>query len=336
MNPQFVIAKTKKQAEFFAASSAFDSPKWVQLSEATVYVSAERAEKAAKSLMKNGSFNATVIPFIQEQMLPVTNLAPTNNLPAEEELDMGAEDEEEHNQMVARSQEEVCPSCNHEPCTCQSEENEERTNARFHFTPGSSVGYQGKKCTVADVSDLGLALIVDASGKKHKVDVRDLTALSESAPPIRKTDNPAPSVGNNTTIPSPKFNVAPVLFKNDSRQDQELEFGGDPLDKAVSIPAEIKSQLAKALAAVKAQVKSKTTDDVTVSFYMTAEACLETLTDLLHTGTVESLSAANTEFLSWMSPIQHLVPATVQKFILSGGRRSSLKDAFEAKRKERV
>lgn len=116
----YVITRAASLKEYFTSSTSYDRPQWVPLSEASVYVSPELAQQAAKKLWMKGSFAAKV-QSIQELLDIEMDMAPKKEpLP-------GEEGKEQDSEMVAAKQgdpaldgevEGVCPECDCEPCEC--------------------------------------------------------------------------------------------------------------------------------------------------------------------------------------------------------------------------
>ena len=104
----YVIAKSQSTQQYFTSRSSYDRPSWIALDEATVYATAEIAQAAVTKLFKKGSFAATVKP-LAELALPITNLSPIH------------QDSIPTNNVTAKDHMNVCDTCSHEPCTCESE-----------------------------------------------------------------------------------------------------------------------------------------------------------------------------------------------------------------------
>lgn len=125
---QYVVAQSRNSGTFFTSSSAYDRPKWLPLSEATVYQSAELAQRAAVKLATHAHYSAVAIPLAEamppEPELNQNDLGDTDAPPADEELptDDQPSDEASDREMQAADQEDVCATCKHEPCTCPSDE----------------------------------------------------------------------------------------------------------------------------------------------------------------------------------------------------------------------
>jgi hypothetical protein len=62
-NQGYVIVRDKTASKFFTTSSSYDRPQWVPLEEATVFLSPDMANAAAKKLWKYGAYSAKLVPL---------------------------------------------------------------------------------------------------------------------------------------------------------------------------------------------------------------------------------------------------------------------------------
>jgi hypothetical protein len=247
--------------------------------------------------------------------------------------------------MVAGDQTDVCPTCEHNPCTCathddldhddlDSEEEEENALGRARFSPNQRVSYKGSEYLVHDDSGTGVATIVatDGSGKVDRVSNTELMPVSESTTMPAKPSLDASPSENATTAATYKSTVQKIKFHNDSRADDDITAGEEEHNEKVNVPANVLSDLKAAIAEFSECAEfSNGRDDARSSFCMTcAEAFKQLLADL-EQGTVEGVKAAQIHMTSWMNPITSNVPTSVQKFVYMGGRKPSLKDLFADK-----
>lgn len=61
MKKGYVIAQNGLANTFFTASSSYDKPSWIPLKEATIYATAELADKALVKLLKHGAYSAKLV-----------------------------------------------------------------------------------------------------------------------------------------------------------------------------------------------------------------------------------------------------------------------------------
>lgn len=208
----YLIANSMRRDSYFTASSAYDKPTWVPLKEATKYITAELAESALKKLLKNGTYAVRLIA-VQEAMsfefpeeepkdLPTDIEAPIDGeeLPGEE-----LPDEEG---MEAGDHDDVCPECDHEPCTCElgddgeidsqdipmdheeelkravfgDVEEEENANVTKRFSRGQTVTYQGNEYVVQGAAGNGISVIAPTNDptKVQRVSDHDLLPIHEA------------------------------------------------------------------------------------------------------------------------------------------------------------
>jgi hypothetical protein len=77
-NQGFVIVRDKLANKFFTTTSSYDRPQWVPLEEATVFLSPDMANTAAKKLWKNGAYSAKLIPLEELMVDKEEDLQPSD------------------------------------------------------------------------------------------------------------------------------------------------------------------------------------------------------------------------------------------------------------------
>lgn len=283
--------------------------------------------------------------------------------------DTGDEDDSE---MTADGEGGVCSACGHEPCTCEKSddtghcpscgaeldsghdegdgditdddlsndpdvddsaesklglgdeedrphpEEEENAFSRAKFARGQKVTYRGAKYNVESDDGTGVAVISPRNDPSQTIRVNNTALVAESA-----------SDSSSTTVDQ-------VKFKKPAMTDAPVDFGGDASDVKVKVPANVKSDLKAKIAEFSKEAEfSNTRDDARASFLMTATEAMKTILAYLDLGTVEGVKKAQISMTSMMSPIVNHVPPSVIKFIAQGGKKSTLKDLFDAKRVEK-
>ena len=339
MKQGYVIAKSKLQKEFFTATSAYDRPRWTPITEATVYVTAELADRALKKLIKNGQYQV----MISEMNLSMSPIEPMGDapmgavgdeeLPPEDGADLppeegdlegeGGEGEDE-DAMVAGSEEEVCPECEHSPCTCEDS--------------GDLGDEDLDDDTLVDVDDAG----IEGEGDISDEELESLLGGDESgegsdelgSADLEGEDFPRRG-GLGEAADASKQRVDTLKFKDPAQDTTDKSQFTDTNCEKVRVPAGLMSELNAVVADFDKQAKFSQTSDIgRASYAMTvADACRD-IADLLKVGTVESVKMANVRLSSYMNAITQHIPASVIKFIYSGGQKPSLKDMFNAKREE--
>lgn len=350
MKQGYVIAENNLVKGFFTASSAYDRPQWRSINEATVYVSAELANQAMKKLLKNGSYSSRIVPLSElykevdmeprNQQIQAQGLPPADELGDESGMEAGTVDDE----MTADDTEEVCPTCEHEPCTCEDSDEDsdeddmnvdtdEDGDTTFDFKLGDANGgpdeneqeadprFDGRRLGMVQMSPMGAPRKIGA--------MESATMPAKPLADAQPSENDTTAANQNAKIDDLKINDPAQIGKD------ENEIAGD-LDAKVKVPADVTSELKATIAKFDKQAeKSKTSDDANASFCMTVADALRALEQDLSTGTVGGVKKAQIHLSSYMSPITSNIPATVLKFINKGGQKTSLKDMFNAKRDEK-
>lgn len=323
----FVIARSKKGEQYFTSASAYDRPRWTPLTEATVYTTVIQAEGAATKLRKNGAFDVRVLPIEELATAEVEprygdlsrELEDPDSTEATGSLDdseLGGEDE-----MAAAELGDVCPTCDHEPCTCEDE--------------------------LSDDLDIELAKAeqeVDGGGIEDDLGL-DPEVDPELSDEIGLGDEEIPLDGEDEDDLTDELPIETIAIRRESVEDTLPVTGAvaDPNRDAKTTVADANDVTIKVPSTVLAGIKevqdkfkncsdpATTHDDAQSSFCLTMQAAAQTLLDCLNTKTVEGLKMAQVKLSSFMSPISSQFPPVVLKFINSGGQTASLKDMYDEK-----
>ena len=376
----YLIENLLNKKHYFTSTSSYDRPRWVEANQASVYETADSAERAMKKMIKYG-VNSVRMVNLAEFAPPVRNRHP-EDLPIGKELppvddaqmELPPEDGQElppigddvapEDEMVAGHQEEVCPECGHEPCTCDMgehqpgdeidvdsldlppEENEEIVNRTTAVQPGHTVSYKGQEfVVVADAGNGTVQIAQPANPKKvTNVHVNELLPVHESEKAVSDlSDDELKRLINIKT----KNGLAHDLSKSaaqrlrdaqaeQARRKSAVKESTDVADDCctkIEVPSAAKSELAAVISKYEKEAKEYDgRDDARASFAMMVVSAASEIAELLSTGTVESVKQAQVRFSSFMSPITALFPASTIKFINSGGRKPTLKDFFNDKR----
>jgi len=356
MKQGYLIAKNTLVKEFFTSSSAYDRPVWKPLAEATVYATAELADAAAKKLYRNGEYSAKIVS-LQEMNLSFEPI--DREEPAEEELppvsdEMGDEGSgEPGDEMVADEQTDVCPECEHEPCTCEDCDDNEDLNDDMDSEFGDEDLSDDELADVESDIDLGLdpdedlnmgpdedEIETDPSFDNRRMGMaqmspmgapRKIGAMESAIMPSKPAADAQPTPTN-----TPAQKVDTLKFKDPASTGKDDVQSSNPHEKKVSVPSNVVSELKAKIAEYDREAENfKNSDDARASFAMTAADAMKTLLDLLQAGTVADIKKASVHLTSLMSPITNNIPASVIKFVSYQGEKPSLKDLFNAKREER-
>lgn len=348
----YVIAKNKGLNEFFTSSSAYDRPRWVAIAEATTYPTAELADLASKKLYKSsGAYEARVVPVqnlseargrdmsFAEQ--PYDDSDPEGVMPDGEVGGVGDEmDASGEDKMVAKDQgsdPSIDPEADDEIGLADEEHpddaedvgdiedmvdqqlgDDEMVDDEGMPLDDGTVGMPGEDDEIEGAPELGFD---DAPSDDHAFNPetarrRGMTESVDTAKQVK----PTPVIKYKDA--SPAIDATPTV-------DQAHE------DK-IKVPANVKSELKAAIAEFEKAAKfANTRDDAKAQFCMTVVEAFKELLDYLDIGTVESMKLAQVHMMSWMNPITNHLPVAVQKFVMMGGRKPTLKDLFDSKREDK-
>ena len=340
----FVITKSRARQSFFTASSAYDTPRWIGVDEATIYTSETQADHALKRLYAHGAYEAFAMP-LEEAYGREDDVAPLDSVPLDDAI---PDDTDIADLMHSDDQESVCPDCEHDPCTCPADEDadvtddveqldtklsrqdEEVAHSLKQFVAGQRVTYGGKQFDVISDEGTGHVTLQPTVGPKRPITVtlKSVVAVesvteSFSIPTASQTNTQSENDTTATDLPTP-----PEIEYHTPGARYDL---GDTAilsqEKAVTVPADVLSDLTSAIAEIGHRV-DVAYDDTAKSFWMTVSDALTELQRLLKEKTPESIKQAQIHMSTLMSPITGHIPDSVSKYILRGGRPPSLSDRF--------
>jgi hypothetical protein len=339
----YVIARNRKVDQFFTSSSAYDRPSWIPVTEATVYLTPEMAQKAAIKLATSGAYECRVVT-IKEAMslaMPMTQMspmAPMGRAPGEDDDREGSmevdiqPDGEGGTEMVAADSEEACQTCSHCPCTCHTDADgvDDIVDTELAGDVDPEMDEFGDTSMNPNTD-----ITLDSKGERLAQQLsRGRGGLGESMVMPAKPPMDQPGDGNKNTALDVK-GAEVIKFKNPAvKPDSTFEPGvdGSSEDK-IKVPANVLSDLKAAIEEFKAAAEqSVTRDDAKAAFCMTVADAFAQLCDDLSQGTVAGVKMAQVHMTSYMNPITAHLPVSVQKFIFMGGKKPTLKDLFDDKR----
>lgn len=349
-NTGYVIAKNKGLSEFFTSSSAYDRPRWVSITEATTYPTAELADLASKKLYKSsGSYEARVVPVqaiteartrdmsFAEQ--PYDDSDPAGAMPDGESGGVGDEmDAAGNDKMVAKDQ-------GSDPSIDPEADDEIGLADEEHPDDAEDVGdiedmVDQQLGDDEMVDDEGMPLddgTVGMPGEDDEIDGVPSAEFDEELPDELAEPRPRSRGMTEAVDTANQVKAAPtVKYKDPSPAVDASPTVDQAHEEKIKVPANVKSELKAAIAEFEKAAKfANTRDDTKASFCMTVVAAFTELQDYLDMGTVESMKLAQIHMMSWMNPITNHLPVAVQKFVMMGGRKPSLKDLFDSKREDR-
>jgi hypothetical protein len=77
MKSGYVIAQYKTATNYFTTTSSYDRPRWIPITEASVYQTAEIAQQAISKLWKNGAYSAKLLSITEVMNSPNSEIPPS-------------------------------------------------------------------------------------------------------------------------------------------------------------------------------------------------------------------------------------------------------------------
>lgn len=307
----YIIRKHQHSNDFFTSKSAYDKPDWVGLKEATIFHSAESAEKAVKKLWMAGSMAAQIVNTSQlSESRTGAKAAPQKPAPAKKALECPYCGKE-HDELDA----ECCGEKGHV-------EKKAVESAEAHhisiFAPKQRVRLIDDGAAYEVVQDTGIGNVsIKKIGEDHAqtivVKAQQLTveALTEAAADAQSVE----------------FKDANVVEPEDKTSSVAASH-----EDAFNVPAGIASAIKAVVTDFQQKAdESEGVDAEKTSFALTVVDAAEALLADLDLGTTAGFKAAQIKLASYMSPITNQFPSDVILFILQGGPRLSLKSLFDEK-----
>lgn len=336
----YLIQNLLDKKTYFTSSSAYDRPTWVEASKATSYVTAELAESAKTKLIRNGIYSIRLVPLSEALPLPTEITPPSADIP----IEPGSPQSEGGDEMVASQQDDVCPECEHSPCTCEDDT----------FMPGDNIDVEqyGEPTDVDPIDTLDpldpnnefqqnksseneeeittsrvkfdRGSVVSHKGEEYIVAHDDGTGTVS----IVSKHNPSNMIRVNVN------DLLPIHENSNTQLKESTETTPD--DEKIKVPSELKSSLKKVANDYNTEAnEQKDRDDTRASFCMTVSDAATEILGYLNTGTQGSLKQAQIRMSSMMNAITSNFPSDVVKFINSGGSKPTLKTLFDDKRNNR-
>jgi len=363
----FVVARNRARNQFFTASSAYDRPVWMPIAEATVYLTADMAQRAAVKLATNGQYEARVVTVAEAMELSMPAVRPEDDVTNPSGLDVEVQPDGEGGlEMTAQEQEPACDVCSHSPCTCDDTSDgvddivDQEVTGQMHGD--GSLDDQGDEMSgldpmrprmeSADVYDLirktrdyvhamkdrtgtnAIKIAKFNAAAEHWSDTSDEGERVKREPALRRAAKVLMQEGID-----PKSTV--IKYKDSASSQEETDdekltkSGADEHDSKVPMPADVKSDLDAAIKTFNDDADTfANRDDAKSSFSMTVADALDELRDLLAIGTAESMKRAQIHLGTLMNPITMHMPGSVLKFLHYAGRKPTLKDLFDKKKVE--
>ncbi len=340
MKTGYAISKNSLKKEFFTSTSAYDRAAWIPVTEATVYPTAEMAESALKKLYKYGQIQARIVPLAEMNLdfepidkggdmggdmppMDGEELPPEDGMGGEDDAALGDEEGSGDDEMSAGEEGEVCPDCEHDPCTCEDKEDDNE------LSPDDLDGEMS-----GDIDMSGDDLDDELGGDDLDLDLDGEGSDREGGDEFGDEFGDAMGDLESELRGGPRMESAEVNIKDPAITGKDDNAFAQANDAKANVPANVKSELAATIAKFKKEAEYNKGDDARASFCLTVSGALEEIQSLLNKGTVESVKLASVKMTSMMNPITSQIPTSVVKYIQTGGTKPSLKDLFNAKREE--
>jgi hypothetical protein len=292
-----------------------------------------------------------------ERMVP----GEEDQLPPEDDME-GIEGEDESD-MIAQDSEEVCVDCEHEPCTCDPEDEMDTEMSddvsdlgpEDEFDPEADPEGEFDPEADPESSDLLKSLFSKHAPEENE----EVTNAGHVAPKQRVSYKGATyvvaAVGNGVALIAPetepaariKVAVGDLLPVHESEEVGKLEFknglqntmpemGSLNHEDVVKVPSNVLSDLKGVIDAFEKEAGTAAGRDTSrTEFCLTVAGALSELRDHIAGGTVESIKRAQIFMTSLMGPISSNIPPSVVQFVAMGGRKPTLKDLFNLRTQEK-
>lgn len=333
----YLIAKNSIAKTYFTSSSSYDRAVFVEAAKATNYLTVEMAQSALKKLLNNGIYTARIVPLSEafQFELPADQDAPAGDINREQgdqsELppNEGNEDEDENeDEMMAQDQSgdpDAPPVGDGNPGD-EAIESEVDQLLGNESDPDIAASVDQEQLDVDPESGDSVMAATPSDGAERE-QFGDPSVSDEFSDEDEDEDAPdllggvKESMLGMTQIPT-------MAVSNPASEPHADSPVSQALSDKVKVPADLMSSLGAVKAEYERQAKYAGTNDDARSFAMTVVGSMEELMTLMKQGDVAGIKAAQLKLTSFMSPIMHLVPDPVVKFLAMGGRKPTLKDLY--------
>jgi hypothetical protein len=339
----FAIAQNRDTTGFFTSSSSYDQPKWTPLKEATVFPTAELAQRALSKLLTYGAYSAriveaTAMEFGFPDEGPNKDQAPivkTDGKISDAEMEAGglSDDPEE--------------DLNLDDDEIETEDDfgefDDREGTDEFGTDEQALGADDEFGTEEEpeLDEFGNPIEQEENEQAFMSPVESKLMgmkspngngpMRESATmPGKPQSDAAPSENKNTVVDQKKVPV--IKFTQDNRVENDTDFTQDidSLHKEFKTPKNV-------MRAIKASIDlyndaaefNNGRDDAQASLALTVADALGMIHDYLALNTHEGLKQAQIKITTLMNPITTNFPPEVIDFLYKSGRQpASLKNIF--------
>ena len=315
MSNGFVIAQSKSAKVYFTASSGYDRPQWKPITEATIYVTADLAQKAASKLWGYGSYGAKIVEVMDEPITPMRpDVDKLQDNPEDEmvagSISVDSEDEVNLSDDDIEERDEDHPESVDEPVDNEFEENE------IALSPMERGMMRGRK-----------AKMPNGQGPHMS---KDFNIGESVTKPTRPESVAKPS--ENKTIATDLPKPEKIKFSQQIGEPADVNFADDIecLANPHKTPEKIISDIKDAIKEFDdASEYNNGRDDAQASMALTISSALNDLLQDLNQGTQEGFKQAQIRVTSYMNPITTNFPPSLTDYLYKRGRQPmSLKNVF--------
>ncbi|MCK9369752.1 hypothetical protein M0R04_07600 [Candidatus Dojkabacteria bacterium] len=313
----YLIAQNSTLSAFFTSSSAYDSPRFLPLKEATRYLTAELANNALTKLFKNGQYSSRLVEASSMEFEfpddgPNKNLPPVTQTSGDEDMSAGQlsdDPEDELNMDDDNIEMDDSDEYQDEDSVDQDDNMDSEENEQSFMSPIETRMMQGRR----------------ANTPSGNGPVRE-SATMPNKPQLDAT----PSENKNTALDMKK--IPTIAFMQDTRNEKDTNYSKDiePLCAEFKTPKSVMRAIKASIETFqKAADFNNTRDDAAASFALTVAEALRMIKDCLDLNTEEGLKQAQIKITTLMSPILNNFPPVLTDFLYKKGRQPiSLKNMF--------
>ncbi len=333
----FVIARNKSADVFFTSGSSYDYPKWISITEATVYPTAELAQLAATKLWKYGNYSASVRSLAEAMPFqPPKTIEP-------EPIDPSKTPSDFDSQQEIGSDEQI-----------EDPESEMKAGQGDDFDP-DEVNLDDEDIETIDddefVDDEDDAEFDDDELGEEEPDFENELEPSddefENAPEENEISFETPIEQNMRRGKSSKYpqgqgpimgesgiptDVTTIKYKQQVNEPADVNFSDEigALHNPHKTPADIIQSLKNDIAEFENVYEyNNGKDDSQASMALTISSAMKDLLTDLEQGTIEGLTQAQIRLSSYMGPILTNIPTDVKDYLYKRGRQPiKLKNIF--------
>ncbi len=360
----YLIAQNNTRTTFFTSSSAYDKPKFVPVTEATNYPTAEIAHIALTKLYKNGIYSAKLVEAVSMQF-DFPDEGPNKNQPSitqtsgeedmtagqlsgdpEEDLNDDGDDEIEMGDDFDREFDEDDDQ-NQEEQSITSDERNPHDIGQWdqdynigQFGDDHNIGQWDQDYNYGQVDNVdkeeneqSFTTPIETQmmqGRRSKYPNGQGPMRESVNMPKRPSLDAKPSENKNTALDTKKAKL--IKFKQTAGTPNDVNYSQDiePSYTKINVPKNVMRAIAASIKTFdEASEFNNGRDDAMASMALTISSALRELKACLDLGTQEGLTQAQIKITTYMNPITTNLPPEIFDYLSKAGRQpTSLKNMF--------